>query len=208
MSPQDPILDNLRPIQLAPPLTRWGIDHTQVGPKIILNSVEYATGWLVSILVSSSDFSNTVPLLLYIIRTFGTPKQFIIDNARCFTGQDAVYFQELHKLTFTNTTPSRLQANGKVEQANRVLKIILTNAVLDNKDEPPAILLSKVVAMYIIFESPTGYCPFFKILGTQPPDNEILCPTNTKEATTREEEMWATELASLHPVPNSEELWK
>lgn len=71
--PPDPSSGNLRPIQPAPPLTRWGIDHTQVRPKILLNAIQYATGWLESRIVLIADFDLTVPLFLHIIRTFGTP---------------------------------------------------------------------------------------------------------------------------------------
>ncbi|KAI0999097.1 hypothetical protein K3495_g9099 [Podosphaera aphanis] len=46
MKPPDPTLGDLTSIQPAPPLTRWAIDNTQIGPKILLNAVEYATGWL------------------------------------------------------------------------------------------------------------------------------------------------------------------
>ncbi|KAI1002954.1 hypothetical protein K3495_g5252 [Podosphaera aphanis] len=70
MKPPDPTLGDLIQIQPSPPLTRWAIDHTQIGPKILLNAVEYATGWLESRWVNSADFTNTVPLLLFIINFF------------------------------------------------------------------------------------------------------------------------------------------
>lgn len=138
MSPPDLSLGDLRPIQPAPPLTRWGIDHTQVGPKILLNAVEYATGWLESRIVPNADFANTVPLLLHIIHTFGTPKQVISDNAGCFSGTEAKQFQRDHGFTATHTSAGRPQANGKVEQANGVLKKILARTILD--PPPPTII--------------------------------------------------------------------
>ncbi|KAI0998222.1 hypothetical protein K3495_g9972 [Podosphaera aphanis] len=148
MRPSDPSLGNLRPIQPAPPLTRWGIDHTQAGPKILLNAIEYATGWLESRIVPNADFANTVPLLLYIINTFGTPKQLISDNAGCFAGQDARNFQTKFKLTVTHTTPYRPQANGKVEQANGIIKGILARAILSSRDTPLPTLLAQAVSIY------------------------------------------------------------
>lgn len=80
MSP-DQSLGILRPIQPTPPLTRWGVNHTLIGQTILLNAVEYATGWLEPRLVSNADFTNTLSLLLYIIQKFGTPRQTITDNA-------------------------------------------------------------------------------------------------------------------------------
>lgn len=44
MKPPDPSLGNLQPIQPAPALTRWGIDHTQTGQYYSLNTTEYAMG--------------------------------------------------------------------------------------------------------------------------------------------------------------------
>ena len=92
MKPPDPSLGNLRPIQPPPPLSRWGIDHTQVSQKILLNAVEYATGWLESRIVLNADFECTVPLL-YIFKTFGTPNQIISDNANSFTENKAKELQ-------------------------------------------------------------------------------------------------------------------
>lgn len=122
MKPPDPSLGNLQLIQPPPPLTRWGINHTQIGKKIILNTIEYATGWLESRLVLSTEFNNTIPLLIHVIHVFGTPKQLISDNALCFTGTEAQNFQTKYNLKFTHTTPARPLTNRKVEQANGVLK--------------------------------------------------------------------------------------
>ena len=88
----DPALGNMTPIQPAPPLTRWGIDHTQAGPHIILHAIEYATGWLESRVVPSTSFKDTAPLLMHIIHCFGAPKQLISDNVGCFSGQEAQNF--------------------------------------------------------------------------------------------------------------------
>ncbi|KAI0998003.1 hypothetical protein K3495_g10186 [Podosphaera aphanis] len=132
MKPPDLSLGNLTPLQPAPSLTRWGIDHIQVGPKVLLNAIEYATGWLEPRLVPNADFANIVPLLLYKIQTFGKPKQVISDNACCFNGIDVQTFQTAHSLSFTRTTPAKPRSNGKVEQANCVLKSILIRILLDN----------------------------------------------------------------------------
>ncbi|KHJ32457.1 putative tkp3 protein [Erysiphe necator] len=203
MKPPDPSLGNLQPIQPAPPLTRWGIDHTQVGPKIILNAIEYATNWLESRLVPSADFSNTVPLLIYIINVFGTPKQIISDNAGCFAGIEAQNFQAKYKLNFTHTTPVRPRSNGKVEQANGVLKSILARTILENRLQPLHSLLAHAVAIYNRRISPSGYSPFFLLFGTKPPEEELIYPIYVREPTPQEEIKWATELAKSHAAPIS-----
>ncbi|KAI0999370.1 hypothetical protein K3495_g8827 [Podosphaera aphanis] len=197
MSPPDPSLGDLRPIQPAPPLTPWGIDHTQIGSKILLNVVKYATGWLETRNVPNADFTNTVPLLLHIINTFGTPKQLISDNAGFFTGQEAQIFQAKFKIAVANTTPYRPRANGKVEQANGVLEGFLARTILDNKKLPQQLLLAQVVSIYNRRVSPTGYSPFL-LFGTQLPATKILYPAYTREATDIGERQWSEEFTKLH----------
>ncbi|KAI1006983.1 hypothetical protein K3495_g1237 [Podosphaera aphanis] len=203
MKAPDPALGNLVPILSAPPLTRWGIDHTQIGSQILLHAVEYATGWLESRLVPSTDFSNTVPLLTYISHTFGTPKQIISDNASCFTGADAKQFQAKHKLLFTHTTPTRPRSNGKVEKANGVLKAILTRTLLDDPNVRLDDALCRAVSIYNRQISPNGYSPFFLLFGTQPPMEELTYPFYTREPTEQEDLDWAKELARSHAAPTA-----
>ena len=201
MRPPDQSLGNLRPIQPPPPLTRWGIDHTYVGSEILLNAVEYATGWIESRIVPSADFKCTVPLLLYIFQTFGTPKQIISDNANCFLGIEAQEFQRKHKFTMSHTTPNRPQSNGKVEQVNGILKGILVRSILDNPSIPLPTALARAVYIFNPRVAPTGYSPFFLLFGTQPPEEEISYPMYTREATKEEEIKWANELVKSHPAP-------
>lgn len=96
-----------------------------MGQKILLNAIEYATGWLESRIVLNTNFENTIPLSLYIFHTFGKLKQIISDNAGCFAINEAKRFQEKHHFTIAHTTPIQPQGNGKVEQANSILKGIL-----------------------------------------------------------------------------------
>ena len=114
MKPPDPALGNLIPIKTSLPLTRWGIDHTKIGPQILLHVIEYATGWLESRSVPDADFVNTIPLFMYIMSILGTPRQIISDNALCFTVVEAQQFQHSHNLSFTQSTPIQPQINGRV----------------------------------------------------------------------------------------------
>lgn len=203
MMTPDRSLGDLRPIQPAPPLTRCGIDQTQVGSKYLLNAVEYATGWLESRVVPNADFASSVPLLLYIIQTFGTPRKIINDNACCFSGTDAKYFQQQHGLTVTHTSAGRPQSNSKVEQANGILKRILARAILDTPNPTLAQILTRAVMTYNRRIAPTGYSPYFLLFGTQPPSNELVYPAYTREAIEKEEQMWANELVKSHSAPIS-----
>ncbi|KAI1004419.1 hypothetical protein K3495_g3793 [Podosphaera aphanis] len=201
MKPPDPALGNLTPIKPTPPLTRWGIDHTQIGSQILLHAIEYATGWLESRLVPNADFVNTIPLLMYIIHTFGTPRQVISDNARCFTGSEARLFQSAHNLVFTQSTPIRPRSNGRVEQANGILKAILTRILLDAPGQRLADALSRAVSIFNRRTSPNGYSPFFLLFGTQPPEEEQSYTAYVREPTVQEEREWAKELVKSHAAP-------
>ncbi|KAI0996082.1 hypothetical protein K3495_g12100, partial [Podosphaera aphanis] len=178
-----------------------GIDHMQVGPQILLNAVEYATGWLESRLVPNADFKNTMPLLLYRIRNFGTPKQIISDNPNCFTGIEARQFQTKYGLTVTHTTLGRPQSNGKIEKVNGVLKSILTRVLLDTPNLKLVDVLSHANMFFNRRIAPTGYSPYFLLFGTQPPEEEQAYPAYTREATLQEEQDWASDLARSHAAP-------
>ncbi|KAI1006922.1 hypothetical protein K3495_g1297 [Podosphaera aphanis] len=148
MKPPDTALGNLTPIKPSLPLTRWGIDHTKIGPQTLLHAIEYATEWLESRLVPNADFVNTVPLLTYIIHTFGTPRQIISDNALCFTEIEAQQFQHKYNLSFTQSTPIRPWSNGRVEQANGILKAILTRTILDTPGLGLVDALSRAISIF------------------------------------------------------------
>lgn len=89
-----------------------------------------------------------VPLLLYIIHTFETPKQMISDNAGCLSSTEAKQFQKHHGLFTTDTSARPPQGNGKLEQDNGVLKKILTRAMLDAINEPLTKKLFRAVTIY------------------------------------------------------------
>lgn len=140
-------------------------------------------------------------MLLFIFHTFGKPKQIISDNAGCFAGTEAKRFQEKHHFTMAHTTPNRPQGNGKVEQANGILKGILSRLILDNGDVPLKRSLVQAVTIYNRRISPSGFSPFFLLFGTQPSEIEMVYPAYSREATDAEEIEWANELAKLHAAP-------
>lgn len=159
MKPPDSIIGNFTPIQPAPPLTRWGIDHTSIGPQTLLHAIEYATGWLESRLVTATDFQNTLPLLMHIINNFGAPKQLIGDNAGFFSGVEARQFYSKHGIKVTHIRPMRPQTTGKAEQANGVLKAILARIFLENSS----------ISLHTLFTAQTQYIiDVYHLIGIVP----------------------------------------
>ncbi|KAI0993835.1 hypothetical protein K3495_g14349, partial [Podosphaera aphanis] len=201
MKPPDPSLPDLKPLSPAPPLTRWGIDHTQIGSKYILNAIEYGTGWLESRFVGSTSFSDTIPLLEFIINTFGAPREIISDNAGCFTGVEARQFKKQYNIRTSPVTPARPRGNGKVEQANGVLKGILTRIFMEFPQTPLNKALARAVQIYNRRIGPTEYSPYFLLFGTQPPELQHTYAAYTRDPTPEEDCAWADELAKLHAAP-------
>ncbi|KAI1004357.1 hypothetical protein K3495_g3855 [Podosphaera aphanis] len=201
MKPPDPSLPDLKPLSPAPPLTRWGIDHTQIGSKYILNAVEYGTGWLESRFVGSTSFSDTIPLLEFIINTFGAPREIISDNAGCFTGVEARQFKKHNNIRTSLVTPARPRGNGKVEQANGVLKGILTRIFMEFPQTPLNKALARAVQIYNRRTGPTEYSPYFLLFGTQPPELQHTYAAYTRDPTPEEDCACADELAKLHAAP-------
>lgn len=78
-----------------------GIDYTYVGPRVLLNAVEYAAGLVESRIISYADPSNTITILFYIFEIFGTPKKIITDNAQFFTDHKATRFRLIDGFEFT-----------------------------------------------------------------------------------------------------------
>ncbi|KAI0995372.1 hypothetical protein K3495_g12810, partial [Podosphaera aphanis] len=108
MKKPDPSPPNLTPISPPQPLTRWAIDHTGPGGPnhhLLLNAIEYATGWLVSRVVPSTKFEHIFPLFLYIENTFGTPKEYISDNHNAFVGEAASKWHKARGTTAIKITP-------------------------------------------------------------------------------------------------------
>ena len=94
MKKPNPAPPNLKSITPLPPLHRWAIDFTAIHGNKLLVGVKYTTNWVEIRTTTSTRFEDTVPLLEYFCCTFGTPREWISDNAGCFKGAAA---QEWHK---------------------------------------------------------------------------------------------------------------
>ncbi|KAI0991450.1 hypothetical protein K3495_g16737, partial [Podosphaera aphanis] len=125
----------------------------------------------------------------------------ISDNAGCFGGAEARQFQTQYGFTMTHTSPARPQSNGKVEQANGVLKKILAQIILNDRNINLGTALARAVTIYNRRVSPSGYSSYFLLFGTQPPEEELSYPVYSREATEEEEQQWAKELVKSSAAP-------
>ncbi|KAI0992091.1 hypothetical protein K3495_g16095 [Podosphaera aphanis] len=101
----------------------------------------------------------------------------------------------------TQSTPIRPRSNGRVEQANAILKAILTRILLDAPGQRLADVLFRAVSIFNRRTSPNGYSPFFLLFGIQPPEEEPSYTAYVRESTVQEEREWAKELVKSHAAP-------
>ncbi|CAJ2504192.1 Uu.00g115860.m01.CDS01 [Anthostomella pinea] len=203
MKRPDPSLPNLQPIRPPPLLTRWAIDHTFFDGIPILVAIEYATGWIEADVVTSAGFEHARPSMEKICNTFGSPSEWISDNAQACTGKEAKQWHKDHGSVVKPTTPARPRGNGKVEQANGNIKSQMYCEALVNPTERPAILLQRALNTLRRTTRPSGYSTYFLMFGTQPPSHlaahEVV--EYTSEFTEEEEQQAERFLAQNHRAP-------
>ncbi|KAI0992919.1 hypothetical protein K3495_g15265, partial [Podosphaera aphanis] len=164
----DNTLPDLQPIIPPPPLTRWAIDFTAFNGINLLVAVEYATGWIEVERTNGQTFVDTISLLTRICQTFGSPLEWISDNAGCFSGTEAKEWHLRHGSKVMPVTPMRPRGNGKVEKANGDIKRLLVREFHANPNIDAKQLLPRVVAIKNRTPGPSGYSPYFLLFGTQP----------------------------------------
>ncbi|PHH79142.1 hypothetical protein CDD82_2581 [Ophiocordyceps australis] len=100
-----------------------GVGRHMVGRST--NAIEYATGWLESQIVPSTAFSHGRKLFEEISKRLRWPREMITDNAGGFVGAEAQEYFKSRGIKICPVTPARPRGNGRVEQANGVLKYIM-----------------------------------------------------------------------------------
>lgn len=121
-------------------------------------------------LTATTDFPGTLPLLRHISQTFGTPREIITDNAAAFSSDAANAHHRANGTTVRPVTPARPRGNGKVEQANGVLKGIINRRRLEQCRDQVALAITMGFYLYNRMKGPSRYSPFYLLYGTQPPD--------------------------------------
>jgi len=206
MKKPDPALPDLNPITPPAPLTRWAIDFTTVGGVPILVAVEYATGWVEAEVTPDMTFNSTIPLMTRIVDTFGAPREWISDNAGCFTGEQASAWHRQHGSKVLPVTPARPRANGKVEKVNGDLKHTIVREWNTNPTRAINVSVRRAVMLYNRTPKPSGYSPYFLLFGTTPPSQSDVTSTLSftsyiRDPTDQEEAEFERELVKQHEAP-------
>ncbi|KAI1002320.1 hypothetical protein K3495_g5878 [Podosphaera aphanis] len=191
-------------ITMLKPLTRWAIDHTRPGDPnhhLLLNAIEYAKEWIVSRIVPNTKFEYIFPLFLYTGNTLGTPKEYISDNHCAFVREAVSNWHKARGTTAIKITPQRPRGNGKVEQANGILKNILNRLVLDMAEMTYSTIIDRAVSIYNRRVGPYGYSSHFLMFGTKPPHEQLIYRIYNREPTFEEDEIFAEDPIKLNAAP-------
>lgn len=139
-------------------------------------------------------------MLEYIRYSFGAPREWISDNAGCFTSVAAQEWHLRNGSEVKSVTPIRPRGkgNGNVEKANGDLKHVIVREHMENPNQSLHKLIFRAQRL--------GYSPFFLMFGTQPP--EVLDATRgpdaasyAREPTEIEDIEFAKSLAENHEAP-------
>jgi hypothetical protein len=203
MRKPDPTPQDLTPIQPAEPLTRWAIDHTgPIANRLLLNTIEYVTGWAEGYWVRDSSGTATVEVLEAIRKRFGPIRELISDNAGAFRCAETNAWRTKHNITLKPTSPAHPRTNGRIERFNGIIKTILAKLALDNRNIPIYNLLPKALYIYNRRPGLHGYSPYFLLYGVNPlqEQQESQFGTYIREPTEAEEAAFARELAKQEHV--------
>ncbi|XP_019191511.1 PREDICTED: uncharacterized protein LOC109186059 [Ipomoea nil] len=116
------------PISTVIPFSRWGIDIVGALPmgsakrKYIMVAIDYFTKWVeVEPLATITSTRCTKFIRRNILYRFGVPMQIISDKRRQFESKEFKAFCDQWYIKHTRVTVAYPQANGQVENANRII---------------------------------------------------------------------------------------
>jgi transposase InsO family protein len=155
---------------------RWAIDligilpQTPAGNRWIFTAIEYLTGWPIAIALPNAR-AETVAQILHdnITMVYGPFQELLSDNGTQFTGAIFEAYLQLLRSKHRATTPYHPRTNGKVENFNGILGIILTKLLINK----PTILWDQYLpqalfATRIRIHSGTERSPYFLLYGKNP----------------------------------------
>ena len=157
-----------QPIPPALPLQRWGIDFTgPISGYHMLNAIDYATGYGLSKLCSSTNHSIIISFIDNLIDNFGIPAEMISDNGSSFLAAETKTFLNRLKIKYHQTTPYHPRTNGRCERFNGTIKKVWIALLTQSTHLPPEEALRKVLRIYNTRPSENGYFPHFLLFGVK-----------------------------------------
>eukprot|EP00253_Pinus_taeda_P022601 PITA_22601 len=164
----------LHPIVTVRPFAKWGIDYVTCNPRsarghgYIIVAVDYFTKWAEAMPTLSED-GHTVAQFLFnhVISRFGVPQAIITDHGKHFRNRMMVELTTQLGLRHDSSSPYYPQANGQVEDVNKVLVTMLQRTVGMHKSNWHLMLFSTLWACWTSVKDATGFTPFQLVYGLE-----------------------------------------
>ena len=132
----------LNPQVILEPFEIWALDF--VGPinppsnqrVYILVCKDYMTKWVEAkaLIKANEEFVLTFLFEEIFIR-FGVPRELVIHGGPPLNSHDFKDMLQKYHINHKMTTPYHPQANGQVESTNKVIEVILTETMKENKKD-------------------------------------------------------------------------
>ena len=164
----------LRPQLVIEPFERWALDF--VGPinppsnqkTYILVATEYVTKWVEAEALPRATEESVIQFLFHLFVRYGLPREVVTDGGPQFVGHKLAATLNNHHIHHKITTPYHPQANGQVENSNKIIESILTKTVASHRRDWAARLPEALWAYRTTWRSTTGYSPYHLVFGKQP----------------------------------------
>jgi hypothetical protein len=159
---------------LVGPFAKWGIDfmtchpHSAGGHDYIIIAIDYFTKWA-EVMPTFDNTGKTTVLFLFnhVITHFGVPQAMFTDHGSHFRNFMMSELTEKLSLCHDNSMPYYLQANGQVEEINKVLITMLRWMIGIHKTSWNTMLFSALWAYRTSVKSTTRFTPFQLVYGVE-----------------------------------------
>jgi hypothetical protein len=156
------------------PFAKWSIDfmtchpHLAGGHGYIIVFVDYFTKWT-EVMLTLDKTGKTVALFIFnhIIAHFGVPQAIVTDQGSHFRNFMMSELTEKLGLRHKNSMPYYPQANGQVEEINKVLITMLRRMIGIHKMSWHTMLFSALWAYQTSIKSATRFTPFWLVYGLE-----------------------------------------
>jgi hypothetical protein len=154
--------------------TKWGIDYTTcntpstMGHHYIIVVVDYFTKWVEAMPTFKYD-GETAALFLFnqLIARFGILREIVTDHGSHLQNQMMTELTSKLGLRQEHSSPYYPQANGQVEDVNKILKTILQRSINSTNSNWHLMLYSVLWAYRTSIKTATSFSPFKLIYGME-----------------------------------------
>eukprot|EP00253_Pinus_taeda_P033788 PITA_33788 len=164
----------LQPVGAIGSFAKWGIDFMTCNPTstgghgYIIVTVDYFTKWTKAMpTLNNNDEMAALFFFNHVVSRFSVPQAIVTNHGSHFHNHVMVELATKLGLSHDNSIPYYLQANGKVEAINKVLKRMLQKMIGVHKRSWHLILYSSLWAYRTSVRNQIGFTPFKLVYGLE-----------------------------------------